>query len=100
MDNPPTQSPPSQPPPTADDRARRIAEVSPEGIPSDPKTDRASLGRVFVTIGVVVLITSVLVTAFLNRWAGLGLAALATGLLLFNPALWSAVLRVKERETV
>lgn len=93
-----TQSPPDQAPPAPDARTRRIAEVSPEGIPGDPHTNSQSLSRVIVTIAVVVLIAALLVSTFINRWAGLGLGALAAGLLLFNPALWAAMLRVKERE--
>lgn len=93
-----TQSPPDQPPPAPDARTERIAKVSPEGIPADPSTNRRSLQRLIVTIVVVVLIAALLVAVFLNRWAGLGLGALAGGLLLFNPVMWAAILRVKERE--
>ncbi|MFI4883590.1 MAG: hypothetical protein ACIAQU_13500 [Phycisphaerales bacterium JB064] len=93
-----TQSPPDRPPPTDDGQSRRIAEVSPEGIPADPRTNRRTLNRIIVGFVIVVLVVALLLAVFLNRWAGLGVGALAIGVLLFNPTMWAAILRVKERE--
>lgn len=93
-----TQSPPDRPPPTDDPERRHIAEVSPEGIPADPHTNRRTLNRIVVGFSVAVLAVALLLAVFLNRWAGLGVGALAIGVLLFNPTMWAAMLRVKERE--
>lgn len=92
------QSDPHQPPPTSDAQSRRIAQRSPEGIPADPGMDRHALNRMVVGFAIVALIVAVVLSAFVNRWAGVAVAALAVGALLFNPALWAAVLRVRERE--
>lgn len=90
----------AQPPPTADPRARRIAEVSPEGIPGDPQTDRGTIGKILSVSFVVVAIIAVLVAIFINPWIGLICGVLAVLLMLINPVLWASFSRMKERENI
>ncbi|UYV14087.1 MAG: hypothetical protein NCW75_07295 [Phycisphaera sp.] len=90
----------AQPPPTADPDARRIAEVSPEGIPADPKTDRRTIGRILTGSFLVVAIVSVLLAIFVNPWIGLICGVLAVLLMLINPVLWASLSRMKERENI
>lgn len=91
---------PAQPPPTADPRARRIAEVSPEGIPADPQTDRKTIGKILTGSFVVVAIIAVLLAIFVNPWVGLICGVLAVLLMLINPVLWASFSRMKERENI
>jgi len=91
------QDPPSQPPPAPDAESRRIAEVSPEGIPAT-STNKRAVGGFVLGFAIIALVASVLLAVFVNRWAGLSVGVLAIGLLLFNPALWSAVLRAQEQD--
>jgi hypothetical protein len=93
-----TQSEPDQPPPVADERARRIAETSPEGIPADPGTDHRTLSRLMLAAVVLLLTVALAVAVFADRWIGLAVGVLGLFLLIVNPALWAAILRVKERE--
>lgn len=95
-----TQSEPDQPPPVADERARRIAEASPEGIPADPDTDHRTLSRLMVAAVVLLLTVALGLAVFADRWIGLAVGVLGLFLLIVNPALWAAILRVKEREQV
>lgn len=95
-----TQSEPDQPPPVADERARRIAETSPEGIPAHQNSDSKTVARLMF-VGVVLLLTVALVVAvFADRWIGLGVGVLGLFLLFVNPTLWAAILRSKEREQI
>lgn len=94
-----TQSPPDQPPPVADEKARRIAEQSPEGIPADPDTNQQTIGRLLFVAVVLILAVALAVAVFGNRWLGLGVGVLALFLLLVNPVLWAAILRAKERDS-
>lgn len=89
-----------QRPPTADPRARRIAEVSPEGIPADPQTDRKTIGKLLSVSFVVVAIIAVLVAIFINPWIGFICGVLAVLLMLINPVLWASFSRMKERENI
>lgn len=87
-----------QAPPVADPESRRIARLSPEGIPGDPHTDRHAVGRLIQMMVVIALVVALALAVFVNRWAGIAVGVLALGLMLFNPVLWAAILRAKERE--
>lgn len=91
-------SQPQQAPPVADPESRRIAKLSPEGIPGDPHTDRQAVGRLIQMMVVVALVVALALAVFVNRWVGVAVGVLALGLMLFNPVLWAAILRAKERE--
>lgn len=91
-------SQPQQAPPVADPESRRIAQLSPEGIPGDPHTDRHAVGRFIQIIVVIALVVALALAVFVNRWVGVAVGVLALGLMLFNPVLWAAILRAKERE--
>lgn len=93
-----TQSEPDQPPPVKDEKARRIAEVSPEGIPADLGTNQQTISRLLFAAVVLLLTVALAVAVFADRWIGLGVGVLGLFLLIVNPALWAAILRVKERE--
>lgn len=90
----------AQPPPTSDPKARRIAEVSPEGIPADPDTDRRTIGRTLTFAFAIVAIIAVLLAIFVHPWVGLICGVLAILLMLVNPVLWASFSRMKEREQV
>ena len=98
-DAPPNQSGPMQPPPTSDPARERVAKTSPEGIPAAPNLGATTVRRTILTLAIIALIVSLAIAVFVNRWVGLALGAFGIGLLLVNPALWSAVLRAKERES-
>ncbi len=88
----------AQPPPTDDPEARRIAEVSPEGIPADPGTDRRTIGRIFTGAFIVVAIIAVLLAIFVHVWVGIITGLIAVLLMMVNPVLWASFSRMKERE--
>jgi hypothetical protein len=88
----------AQPPPTPDEHARRIAEVSPEGIPADPQTGRRTIGTIFSVAVAIVLVISVLLAIFVHVWVGIITALIAVLLMLVNPVLWAFFSRMKERE--
>jgi len=95
----PNQSEPVQPPPAAKTEQQKIAQTSPEGVPGSPNVGGKAVGATITVLGVLTLVIALLVAAFVNRWAGLAVGAFGIGLLFFNPTLWSAVLRAKERES-
>ncbi len=53
-------------------------------------------------VGAVVLLLTVALglAVFADRWIGLSVGVLGLFLLVVNPTLWAAILRVKERQQV
>lgn len=94
-DSPPVPADSSDP-----QRAKQIAEASPEGVPANPDAGPKVIGLMLAGIVVLLLVVAVVVAAFASP--GVGLAIGGLGLLLFvaNPAVWASVLRAKERAEI
>lgn len=102
--DPPGGSPPagvSDGPNEGETEADDLEMSSPEGRPADPGVRaKTTIVLVAIAIGVVVVAAGLAARAG-SLWlaAGIGLAGLIL-VLVFNPIVWTSVLRVREREKV
>lgn len=81
--------------------ADELEMTSPEGRPADPAV-RARTATVLVAIAIgVVIVAAALIARAGSPWValGVGLAGFIV-VLVFNPIVWTSVLRVREREKV
>lgn len=103
--------PAGRPPPAAAGASTRRIEqeseaddlemTSPEGRPADPGVrGKTAIVLVAIAVGVVVVAAGLIARAG-SPWLALGIAlAGLIFVLLFNPIVWTSVLRVREREKV
>lgn len=82
------------------DRAARIGQISPEGVPADPNAGPKTIGLVLAVSVVVTLGAAVILAAFVAPLAGVALGALALIVFLANPAVWASMSRAKERREI
>jgi len=75
--------------------------TSPEGRPADPGVrGKTTIVLVAIAIGVVI-VAAVLIARTGSLWMALGVAGAGLiAVLVFNPLIWTSVLRVRERERV
>lgn len=77
--------------------AEHIEKVSPEGRPVESERSPRTVGLIYATAIVVVMLVAVAVAVFVNTPIGLMLAVLGFIGFIVNPQLWAAPGRMKDR---
>lgn len=75
----------------------RIAAVSPEGRPANPRLRRLQMGGLILIFAIVMLITSLIVGTILSAGAGFVTAVIGLLVAIANPVSIAAILRGNER---
>ncbi|HMN41223.1 MAG TPA: hypothetical protein PKE29_10285 [Phycisphaerales bacterium] len=77
--------------------AQKIEAVSPDGRPAHPQIGPRGIGKMLLLFALVVLIAGVVVGVWLSRPLGIAIAVVGAVLFVFNPTVWAAVGRARER---